>query len=63
MTVALRDPLGWGRRRVVQRPRVERASSSFWYCRGVVAVIVLKCLPNDDALIPTRRARSGIVID
>jgi hypothetical protein len=42
--------------------RASSRRSSFWYCSGVVEVIALKCLWNDDALIPTRRASSGIAV-
>ena len=47
---------------VLRSRRASSRRSSFWYCSGVVEVIVLKCLWNDDALIPTRRASSGIAI-
>ena len=42
--------------------RASSRRSSFWYCSGVVEVMVLKCWWNDDALMPTRRARSGIAM-
>src|SRR5262245_5357514 len=42
-------------RPVLRSRRASSRRSSFWYCRGVVEVVRLKCWWKDDALMPTRR--------